>query len=46
MKVGSYIELIAQSIKWLIKEAQEIFKKENSLLELNAPIKVTGDFHG
>jgi serine/threonine-protein phosphatase PP1 catalytic subunit len=35
-----------KSIRWLIKEAQEIFKRETTLLEISSPIKVTGDFHG
>lgn len=45
-KVGTYIELPDKAVKWLIKEVQEIFKAESTLLELTAPIKVTGDFHG
>lgn len=40
------VELEDKSIRWLIKEAQEIFKRENTLLEIASPIKVTGDFHG
>ena len=46
LKVGTYINLPEKSIKWIIKEAQEIFKKESTLVELEGPIKVTGDFHG
>ena len=46
LKIGTYINLHEKSIRWLIKEAQEILKKEPSLLELESPIKVTGDFHG
>jgi serine/threonine-protein phosphatase PP1 catalytic subunit len=46
MKVGTYINLHEKAIKWIIKEVQDIFKKEPSLLELTSPIKVTGDFHG
>jgi len=45
-KVGTYINLNDKSIRWIIKEVQEIFKKEPSLIELTGPIKVTGDFHG
>lgn len=46
LKVGSYVNLNDRAIKWLIKEAQQIFKKEPMLLELEGPLKVTGDFHG
>lgn len=45
-KVGSLIDLDDKSIRWLIKEAQEIFKRETTLIEVQSPIKVTGDFHG
>ena len=45
-KVGTFIELNDKAIKWLIKEVQEIFKRESSLVELTSPILVTGDFHG
>jgi serine/threonine-protein phosphatase PP1 catalytic subunit len=34
------------AIKWLIKEAQAIFRRETNLLEVEAPIKICGDFHG
>jgi hypothetical protein len=44
--VGTYIELPAKAISWLIKEATIVIKKEPSLLELESPIKITGDFHG
>lgn len=30
----------------MIWEFQDIIKKEPTLLELQSPIKVTGDFHG
>lgn len=33
-KIGSLIDLDDKSIRWLIKEAQEIFKRENSLVEI------------
>jgi serine/threonine-protein phosphatase PP1 catalytic subunit len=46
MKVGTYINLHDKAIRWVIKEAQEIVKKEPTLLELEGPIRVTGDFHG
>lgn len=36
----------AKAISWLIKEATIVIKKEPSLLELESPIKITGDFHG
>ncbi len=45
-KVGTYVNLHEKAIKWLIREAQEILKKEPTLIELESPIKVTGDFHG
>lgn len=44
--MGTYVNLNDRAIKWLIKEAQSIFRKEPMLLELEGPIKVTGDFHG
>jgi len=46
MKIGTYINLHDKAIRWVIKEVQDIFKKEPTLLEINSPIKVTGDFHG
>ena len=45
-RVGTFINLPDKSIRWIIKEAQEIFKKEPTLLEIEGPIRVTGDFHG
>ena len=45
-KVNTFVNLHEKAIKWIIREAQEIIKKEPTLLELEAPIKVTGDFHG
>ena len=45
-KVGTYVNLHEKAIRWLIRESQDIFKKEPSLIELESPIKVTGDFHG
>jgi len=45
-KVGTLVELEDKSIRWLIKEAQEIFKRESTLIEISSPVKVTGDFHG
>lgn len=44
--MGTFINLHEKAIRWIIREAQEIFKKEPSLLELESPIKITGDFHG
>ena len=46
LKVGTMIPLPEKSIQWLVKEAQQLFKLEPSLLELEAPIRITGDFHG
>jgi hypothetical protein len=46
VKIGSYIDLPEKAIKWLIKEAQMIIKDESTLIELEGPVKVTGDFHG
>lgn len=45
-KVGTYVNLHDKAIRWLIKEAQEILKKEPTLLEIEGPIRITGDFHG
>ena len=33
-------------VRWLIKESQQILKREPTLLELEAPINICGDFHG
>ena len=33
-------------IRWLIREARHKVKRESALLELEAPIKICGDFHG
>jgi len=33
-------------IKWLVKEARILFKREACLIELTAPVKICGDFHG
>lgn len=46
LKVNTFINLHERAIKWLIRECQEVLKTEPTLLELEAPIKVTGDFHG
>lgn len=46
LKINTFINLHDRSIKWLIKESLQILKKEPMLLELEGPIKVTGDFHG
>ena len=40
------IDLNERAVRWLIREAQAIFKREPALLELEAPVKVCGDFHG
>jgi len=45
-KVGTYVNLQDKAIRWLIKESQEILKKEPTLLEIEGPIRITGDFHG
>ena len=46
LKVGTYIVLPEKAIRWLVKETLAIIKNEPSLLELEGPINVTGDFHG
>ena len=46
LKVGTFVNLHDKAIRWVIKEAQEILKKEPSLLEIEGPVRVTGDFHG
>ena len=45
-KVTPQINPPIEAIKWLIKEAQGIFRRESNLLELEAPIKICGHFHG
>jgi hypothetical protein len=45
-KTTAFINPPIDSIKWLIKEAQGIFRREPNLLEVEAPIKICGDFHG
>ena len=45
-KVGTLVNLPDKAIKWICKEAQDIIKNEPTLLELEGPIKCTGDFHG
>lgn len=45
-KYGTLIKIPEPNVKWLIKQAREIFEQENTLLELVAPIKICGDFHG
>jgi serine/threonine-protein phosphatase PP1 catalytic subunit len=44
--VGTFVNLPDKAIKWICKEAQEVIKNEPTLLELEGPIKCTGDFHG
>jgi hypothetical protein len=44
--VGTYVNIKEKTMKWLIKEAQAIFRQEPMFLELEGPIKITGDFHG
>lgn len=46
LRVGTFINLPEKSIKWLIREARSIFSEEHSLVEIESPVKVTGDFHG
>jgi len=43
---SSRYDLDENCIKWIIKESKPKFKKENNLLELNAPVTICGDFHG
>ena len=45
-KTTAFIDPPLDSIKWLIKEAQGIFRREPNLLEVEAPINICGDFHG
>jgi serine/threonine-protein phosphatase PP1 catalytic subunit len=44
--VGTFVNIQDKALRWIIKEAQELLKSEPTLLELEGPIKVTGDFHG
>ena len=46
LKFGTYINLHEKCIKWLCREGQDLIKSEPTLLELEGPIKCTGDFHG
>jgi hypothetical protein len=46
LKVGTYVNLQKKQIQWLLNRATAIFKKEPTLLELEAPINIAGDFHG
>ena len=43
---GEDIMLPEACVRWLIKEGQNEFRREPSLLELEAPIKIMGDIHG
>jgi serine/threonine-protein phosphatase PP1 catalytic subunit len=45
-KQGKQIRLTEEEIKYICKEAQEIFKQQPTLLEVSAPIKICGDIHG
>ena len=46
LQVGSYVKLCEKQIRWLINKAKLVFREEPSLLELEAPINICGDFHG
>ena len=46
LQVGTKVNIHEGAIKCVINMATELFKQETPLLELEAPINVTGDFHG
>lgn len=40
------MKLAEKEIKWLIGKAKLLFDMEPTLLEIRAPVNITGDFHG
>ena len=46
-KVNTEVKLKKHEVQFLVQEAKQIFiNREKSLLELEAPICICGDFHG
>ena len=46
-KVNTKVDLKIDEIRWLVNEAKMIFSNtEDTLLEIEGPLMVTGDFHG
>uniref|UniRef100_A0A7S2ZI23 Serine/threonine-protein phosphatase n=1 Tax=Rhodosorus marinus TaxID=101924 RepID=A0A7S2ZI23_9RHOD len=43
---GRHVQLRESDVKQLCVEARQVFMKQNTLLELEAPIKICGDIHG
>ena len=47
LKANTEIQLPREYVRFLITEAKYIFiKQEQSLIEVEAPVCITGDFHG
>ena len=47
LKVNTEIKLAKEHVRFLISEAKYIFmQQEQSLIEVQAPVCITGDFHG
>ena len=44
--MGFRVTIEHDTIFWMIREARKLFKKEENLLEIEAPINVLGDIHG
>jgi len=49
-KLGTQVKLPERAIKWLLREAQEIFKSQSMMLELSVKpgqtLNIVGDIHG
>ena len=45
-KQNKQVNLLESEIIYLCKEAQSIFEKQPTLLEIKSPVKVCGDIHG
>jgi hypothetical protein len=48
--LGTQVKLSEKAMKWLIKEAQEIFKKQAMMLDISVKpgqtLNIVGDIHG
>ena len=45
-KLGTFVPINEDAIKWVISLAEIMILQEDPLIELEGPIKVAGDFHG